>query len=69
MGKYIITKKALEDLSLIWNYTYEKWSESQADDYYNLLIESFHIVAQKPEIIGKDYNEIMEGLLGFKVKK
>ena len=31
MAKFIITNKAVEDLSKIWNYTYEFWSENQAD--------------------------------------
>ncbi len=69
MGNYLITKKALEDLASIWNYTYDKWSEKQADDYYNLLIDSCDIIAQKPEILGKKYNYILEELFGFKVKK
>ncbi len=69
MGNYLVTKKALEDLASIWNYTFNNWSEQQADDYYNLLIASCEIIAQKPEIIGKRYHDILEGLLGFKVKK
>lgn len=69
MGNYLITKKALEDLASIWNYTFDRWSEQQADQYYNLLIASCDIIAQKPELLGKKYYEILEGLLGFKVKK
>ena len=38
MANYFFSKKAVEDLSEIWNYTYDAWSESQADKYYNLLI-------------------------------
>lgn len=33
MPKYILTNKAVEDLSTIWNYTFEVWSETQADKY------------------------------------
>ena len=27
MAKYVLTNKAVEDLSEVWNYTYEVWSE------------------------------------------
>jgi hypothetical protein len=38
MAKYFLTNKAVEDLSNIWDYTYEVWSESQAGKYYKLFI-------------------------------
>ena len=38
-------RKAVEDLSMIWNYTYETWSEKQADIYYHLLIDSCEEIA------------------------
>ena len=34
MVKFQLTEKAVQDLNRIWNYTYETWSEDQADDYY-----------------------------------
>lgn len=34
MCNYFLTKKAIEDLSKIWDYIFEVWSESQADKYY-----------------------------------
>lgn len=68
MGKYILTNKALEDLSNIWNYTFDTWSERQADDYYNLLLSSCSVLAKHPELLGKNYDYILEGLKGFKVK-
>ncbi|KGE12746.1 plasmid stabilization system protein [Sphingobacterium deserti] len=48
MAKYVLTNKAVEDLGLIWNYTYEMWSENQADIYYQLLISSFEKIARSP---------------------
>ena len=27
MAKYRLTKKAVEDLADIWNYTFDEWSE------------------------------------------
>ena len=66
MPKFELTNKAVEDLEDIWNYTYENWSEHQADIYYQLLIESFKEIARTPGI-GKNYQEIAENLKGFKV--
>ena len=34
MAKYRFTRKAVEDLSDIWHYTLETWSQKQADRYY-----------------------------------
>ena len=32
MAKYHLTNKALEDLTNIWEYRVDTWSERQADD-------------------------------------
>ena len=69
MAKYVITKKAVEDLSSIWNYTVEMWSERQADDYYEMLISSFSKIARYPNLFGIAYDEIYKGLKGFKANK
>lgn len=66
MVRYELTKKAVEDLSNIWKYTFENWSENQADKYYLLLIESFKEIVSKPNI-GKSFSEIFEGLRGLRV--
>lgn len=68
MAKYILTNKAVGDLSKIWEYTYEVWSENQADKYYDLLTGSFHEIVQNPEI-GKNYDEIDSAILGLRVSK
>jgi toxin ParE1/3/4 len=66
MARYELTKKAVEDLSNIWNYSFENWSENQADKYYLLLIESFKEIASNPNI-GKSFSEIYDGLRGLRV--
>lgn len=43
MFNYKLTNKAVEDLEKIWDYTFEKWSEQQADKYYALLIDSCNV--------------------------
>ena len=65
MGKYKISQKAIEDLSAIWEYTYFEWSESQADKYYWMLIETCNEISDNPEI-GKDYSIIAKNLFGIR---
>ena len=43
--KYRISQQAIEDLENIWFYTLKKWSRTQADRYYNLIIEEIEFVA------------------------
>lgn len=57
------TNSAVKDLSDIWNYTFDTWSESQADKYYKLLLNACSTIAKKPEI-GKVYPEIYTDLKG-----
>lgn len=68
MAKYFLTNKAVEDLTKIWDYTYEVWSESQADKYYGLLIDTCQAIARATDI-GKNYDEIAKEIMGFKVGK
>lgn len=68
MAKYVLTNKAVEDLSKIWNYTYEVWPERQADKYYELLTSSFQEIVQNPTL-GKNYGEIDSTILGLPVGK
>ncbi len=65
MAKFELTTKAVEDLSKIWNYTYEVWSENQADRYYSNLINDCQSLADNHDL-GKQYIEIELYLLGFK---
>ena len=66
MANYILTNKAVEDLSNIWNYSFEVWSEFQADKYYYMLLDSCRELADE-KVLGKSYEEISKGVLGFKV--
>ena len=69
MAKYRLTNKAVKDLADIWNYTFDEWSERQADDYYNMLIASCQKIATNPQLFGKRYDEIFDELRGFKAGK
>ena len=65
MANYVLTNKAVEDLSQIWSYTYDVWSEKQADKYYHMLLDHCQELANNPSS-GKKYNEIAEDIFGFK---
>ncbi|WP_323757124.1 type II toxin-antitoxin system RelE/ParE family toxin [Roseivirga sp.] len=68
MANYKLTKKAVEDISKIWAYTLETWSENQADKYYEMLISSFQEIANNPNS-GKNYEGITPNLFGVKVNR
>ena len=65
MSKDYLTNKAVDDLSKIWDYTLEVWSENQADKYYHELLNDCKELS-KNQILGKKYDEIDNGILGFK---
>ena len=66
MANYILTIKAVGDLSNIWDYTFEVWSEAQADKYYYMLLESLQEIAEG-KVTGKKYAEIRNDIFGFKI--
>ncbi len=68
MAKYFLSNKAVEDLSEIWGYTYDVWSENQADKYYEIILDACKVLSESPEI-GKVYPEIEDEILGFRVNK
>jgi toxin ParE1/3/4 len=68
MAKYKLTNKAVEDLTHVWDYTFDIWSEKQADKYFNLLLKNCQNIADDPKI-GKKYEGVKDELLGFKVNR
>lgn len=68
MAKYKLTNQAVEDLTNFWEYSFEKWSEKQAEIYYKMLVENFEHIAENPNI-GKSYSEIKEELFGLKANR
>ena len=68
MAKFKLTNKAVEDLANIWEYTFEKWSEQQADNYYEILISNCELIANNPKF-GKTYDGITPNLLGTKANR
>lgn len=68
MAEFKLTNKAVEDLSKIWDYTFEVWSERQADKYYESLISDCQEIAENAHL-GKNYDGITQRLLGMKTNR
>jgi toxin ParE1/3/4 len=66
MAKYQLTNKAVNDISEVWNYTADNWSEIQADNYYNLLINTCQDLAAG-KITGKNCPEIDSAISRYRV--
>ena len=65
MSKYFLSNKAVDDLSKIWDYTYEVWSENQADKYYYELLEHCQELSEN-QSLGRNYIEIDLEIYGYK---
>jgi toxin ParE1/3/4 len=65
MANYFLSHKAMADLSEIWNYTFDIWSENQADKYYKDLIGGCNNISENSKI-GKCYDEIDKDIFGFR---
>ena len=64
---YKISKEAENDLENIWLYTFEEWSENQADYYLDLIFDEFEYLSRYPQS-GKDYGHVRKGYLKSRVK-
>lgn len=68
MAKVILRQEAIDDLNNIWTYTFDKWSEKQADKYYSTLEFTCLQIGKNPEL-GKEYEGINSNLLGLRIGK
>jgi toxin ParE1/3/4 len=68
MAKLIFRQEAIDDLNNIWRYTFVKWSEKQADKYYETLKFGCKQIVDNPSL-GKKYDTINSNLLGLKISK
>lgn len=65
MANLKFTNKAVDDLNCIWEYTLEKWSNEQAEKYYEMLIKNCRRIANNPDL-GKHYDGVRGDLFGLK---
>ena len=68
MAKLIMRQSAINDLTEIWEYTFDEWSEKQADKYYNEIKLACHELANNSKH-GKAYTDISKNLLGYQINK
>jgi len=68
MARVILRQEAIDDLNDIWDYTFEKWSEKQADKYYATIKFACKEIGQNPDL-GREYAGISRSLLGLKSRK
>lgn len=68
MAKYELTNEAVQDLSGIWDYTCDNWSEKRADNYFEMLIDCCQEIADIPKA-GRNYDGIKTDLLGLKASR
>ena len=65
--KYEISEKAIEDINQIWLYTFENWSQEQADRYYDQIMDEIEFIAANFED-GRSMEHIRKGYRAGKVK-
>ena len=68
MAKVILRQEAINDLNNIWAYTFDEWSEKQADKYYASLQFACIQIGENPEL-GKEYEGIKSNLFGLRIGK
>ena len=68
MAKVVLRQEAIDDLNSIWDYTFEKWSENQADIYYGRIKVACKEIGEN-RIVGKIYSGVSRNLLGLKSGK
>lgn len=64
MDFYILSKKTEEDIEAIYQFGEHKFVKDQAIEYLIELRSYFELLTKNPDI-GKQRNEIKEGLLNF----
>lgn|SRR5574343_340309 len=68
MNQLKFSTKAIEDLTSIYNYTVETWSEEQAEFYYLMLTQACKSLVEDRNK-GKIYLRILPDLFGYHCMK
>lgn len=64
---YKISRKAEDDLEIIWLYTFETWSKEQADRYLNLIFDEIEYLSNHPKS-GQEFEHVRKNYRYSKVK-
>lgn len=65
MARIEFLPKAVQDLQDIWDYTFDTWSEAQADKYHSKLKGACRALADR-SVSGRKYELIPASYLGYK---
>lgn len=65
--RIVFHEAAILDLEEIWFYTFQTWSQEQADRFHGLIYKEIKFLSGKPES-GKDISHIREGYRSSRVK-
>ena len=68
MADFVFSERARKDLLSIGDYTKDKWSEDQAEQYVRLLLSECNELAGKP-LVGRSYDTYRPGLRGYPCAK
>ena len=68
MPAFILSAKALEDLKSIGRYTLKSWGREQRNIYLSKLDESFHLLAEQPQL-GNARDNIRKGYRVYHVRR
>lgn len=60
MSRYVLSPAARADLERIWDYTYERWGDEQAEEYVRELQRAIERVIDNP-MIGRFCDEVRSG--------
>jgi len=61
MGRYVLSRRAEDDLAGIAVYTIENFGVAQARIYRDLLVRSCELLAENPRM-GRDYGRVVVGI-------
>lgn len=62
-NSYQLTTRAVDDLSDIWNYTFDTWSEPRLNRYYQMLLGHCQDITDGL-VVGKPYSDVIDDLFG-----
>lgn len=60
MTGYVLSPLARDDLDQIWDYTAQRWDETQAEAYLRMIQAAIDAVAANPKL-GRPYDEVRSG--------
>ncbi len=64
---YELSLEAENDLQSIWLYTFENWSDDQANHYIDLILDEIEYLCAKPNS-GTDDSHLRKGYFRLKIK-